>query len=231
MAFGLPAGERLHVAVLSPHLDDGVLSLGASIARAVRTGHEVTVVTVFAGDPVSTSPPGRWDARAGFASAGDAARARREEDSRACGIVGARTKWLTFVDSDYADLRDADEIWAAIDAALAGAEAVLVPGRPLVHPDHAWVANLAFARGTAARQLGAYAELPYDAWPNVQHHEPPQPVVDARWRACEVSFGDRLLKWRASRAYESQLPWLGRGLGYRRAVCRSRIGGERIAWL
>ena len=97
---GLRGGEPLDgdVAVLSPHLDDAILSLGAAISGARG---DVRVVTVFAGDPDSTLAAGEWDSRAGFRTVGEAARARREEDALACADVGARPVWLPFVDDQY----------------------------------------------------------------------------------------------------------------------------------
>ena len=78
---GLPgAGEALpeRVVVVSPHLDDAVLSLGGAISRASRAGAHVTVLTVLAGDSDSSEPAGSWDRRAGFETEADATRGRRE---------------------------------------------------------------------------------------------------------------------------------------------------------
>ncbi|HEV3227404.1 MAG TPA: PIG-L family deacetylase, partial [Acidimicrobiales bacterium] len=79
------------VVVLSPHLDDAVLSLGATIAASVRAGASVRVVTVFSGDPTSTRAASRWEVQCGFSSAAEAARTRRDEDTVACGRIGATT--------------------------------------------------------------------------------------------------------------------------------------------
>src|SRR5213080_853986 len=100
---GLGPGEELEgrVVVVSPHLDDAVLSLGAALARAARRGGAVTVLTVLAGDPASETPAGEWDSQAGFATAGEAARARREEDRRACALLGVEPVWLPFSDHQY----------------------------------------------------------------------------------------------------------------------------------
>ena len=89
------------VAVLSPHLDDAVLSLGAAIARAVREGATVTIVTVFAGDVDSALPASNWDRLAGFATEGEAAAARRVEDATACALLGAEPRPLPFPDYPY----------------------------------------------------------------------------------------------------------------------------------
>ena len=70
------------IVVLSPHSDDGVLSLGASMARWARSGRQVELLTVFALDPASSAPTGGWDRRAGFLTEGAAANARRRGGSR-----------------------------------------------------------------------------------------------------------------------------------------------------
>ena len=51
------AGE---VVVISPHLDDGPLSLGAALSWAARAGANVTVLTVLADDPESDLPAGEY---------------------------------------------------------------------------------------------------------------------------------------------------------------------------
>jgi len=88
---------RGRVVVVSPHLDDAVLSLGATIARAARAGAQVHALTVFAyGD--EDLPVAPWDAECGFRSAGHARSVRREEDARGCALVGAIPDWLPFYD-------------------------------------------------------------------------------------------------------------------------------------
>src|SRR5262245_42184425 len=82
------------VTVLSPHLDDAALSLGATLARATASGANVSVVTPFAGPTTSEAPAGWWDRACGFKTEGEAARRRRDEDMAACSIIGARPVWL-----------------------------------------------------------------------------------------------------------------------------------------
>src|SRR5690242_11145568 len=84
------------VVVISPHLDDAVLSLGAALSWAARHGARVTVLTVLAGRPDSSTPAGEWDAGSGFGTEGEAATARREEDERACEVLGATPVWLPY---------------------------------------------------------------------------------------------------------------------------------------
>jgi len=150
------------VVVVSPHLDDAAMSLGAAISRAARAGAHVTVLTVLAGDPASAEPAGEWDRSSGFATAGEAALARRDEDFRACELLGARPFWLPHGDEQYERGATDDEIRSAVVEA-AGNALVLLPGFPLAHDDHRWVHDLltgAFEPG----RLGFYAEQPYAAF-------------------------------------------------------------------
>jgi len=158
----LPEG----VVVVSPHLDDAVLSLGAGIAHAATAGSEIRVVTVFANDPDSDVFTTDWDREAGFSSAREAATRRREEDALACALVGATPTWLPYTDADHGGEPNLERMRARLDKEIAeaDADAVLLPGYPLAHPDHALLAaSLLSAPPTAAR-LGLYVEQPYAAW-------------------------------------------------------------------
>ena len=149
------------IVVASPHLDDAALSLGGTISRATRSGAEVVVLTVLAGDPKSAAPPGEWDRKCGFSSVGDAVRERRNEDARACEILGARPVWLPFFDAEYQRGGTDDEVWAEIARELTGADLVLTPGYPLEHPDHVWLTRLLADRLPAGLSLWLYVEQPY----------------------------------------------------------------------
>src|SRR3954464_12352849 len=75
------------IVILSPHLDDAVLSLGGLIGREVARGRKVTVVTCFtAGPALETIPPERR-------VFGDYSM-RRAEDERALAVLGATHRWL-----------------------------------------------------------------------------------------------------------------------------------------
>lgn len=75
------------IAIVSPHLDDAVLSVGGLIAREVAAGNRVTVVSCFtAGPPLDQIPP----AQRVF---GDYS-IRRAEDERALAVLGAAHRWL-----------------------------------------------------------------------------------------------------------------------------------------
>jgi LmbE family N-acetylglucosaminyl deacetylase len=201
-----------HLAVLSPHLDDGIYSLGAAISESVRLGTAVSLITVFAGDPNSIQPASPWDRRFGFQLAGEAARARREEDRRACALLGAVPVWLPFDDQHGRPAAD-DELWSSIQQAIDHADSVLVPGFPLEHDDHRRLARLALARGFGSKRVGLYAEQPYAA---VRGELPTVPPAIASllteehaWHALSAGVWPRWRKVRAWRAYRSQFPHFG----------------------
>jgi LmbE family N-acetylglucosaminyl deacetylase len=237
---GLAAGR---VVVLSPHLDDAVLGLGAAMARTAREGADVRVVTVFAGNVHSGLPASRWDALAGFATEGAAALARRSEDAAACALLGAVPEPLPLPDYPYVrGGREPAEIAAAVRAAIEGADAVFAPGFPLTHPDHRLLAECVLEYGLARRGLALYAEQPYRFRKRARRGLD----VDKRlarlleetptWTGVPVQARDRLAKWRAARAYRSQLPLLDLGgvAGVKLArvfLHEARHGGEVIAWV
>jgi LmbE family N-acetylglucosaminyl deacetylase len=160
-------GSTRRVVVLSPHIDDGIFSLGASIAQATRRGTHVQVVTVFANDPQSTRAPSPWDADCAFRTEGEASSARRDEDRRAADAVGAEAVWLPLPDEEYREALgeelDGDAVWSQVAPTVAGADAVVGPGFPLYHPDHTLVTRLAATHVDSAR-LGLYVEQPYASW-------------------------------------------------------------------
>jgi LmbE family N-acetylglucosaminyl deacetylase len=217
--------------ILSPHLDDGVLSLGAFIATATAAGALVTVVTIFGGNPGSTAAAGRWDGRAGFDTAGAASRGRRNEDRHACHLLGAACEWLPFLDGDYGPPPAEAVVWDRLRSRIDAADHVFVPGRPLIHRDHAWVSRLVSERADPEK-LVFYAELPYDAWPEDRRQGQDalaEPARAREWSAPRTTVSARFRKWRATAAYSTQLAWLARP-GYRLAVWQTRFGRERLAW-
>lgn len=152
---------RRPILVVSPHLDDAALSLGATIYTLARR-QEVRILTVLANDPESNLPAQPWDERCGFASAAAAARGRRAEDVAASKILGAQVQWLSFPDSSHPPMAEPDEVKRAVAEAVRGAGTVLAPGYPLAHPDHAMVSALTVeACLFTDSRLGLYVEQPY----------------------------------------------------------------------
>jgi LmbE family N-acetylglucosaminyl deacetylase len=221
--------------VLSPHLDDGVLSLGGTIAKLARRGVEVLVVTAFGGEIDSDRRAGWWDRLAGFESAAEAFRARRAEDRKACATVGAKPVWLPFLDGQYEQPRATPEFVAAFDAACAGADAVLIPGFPLVHEDHAWLTCFILDHGLRQPRVGLYGEQPY-LWrrgvrPELAEALAPRLSAVPNWGISRLALRDRLAKRHALQAYASQKRLLGRFAFLRVMLSERRRGGESIAWL
>ena len=229
-------GER--IAVLSPHLDDAILSVGAAIARWTRSGAVVRVVTVLGGDPASSTPAGPGDAASGFAPVGAAARARRAEDVHACRSVGAVPTALDLSDMQYGRGVSDDEAWAAIRAAIGEADTVLAPGFPLSHPDHEWLGLLVVARRDPAWRTGIYVEQPYAIGSGRPRDHGERLGVEPDFAPIPASWRDRRAKRRALLAYRSQHVQLAgvvdgswRDLQRRISALERRRGGEMVAWL
>jgi LmbE family N-acetylglucosaminyl deacetylase len=226
------------VVVVSPHLDDAVLSLGAHISSLVCSGASVCVLTVFAGDRSSSAPAGGWDRRAGFGTEAEAANARRAEDLAACAVVGATPRWLSFGDSDYERHGDQQAVLAAVHEALAGSDAALLPGAPLTHPDHSFLMRTLAPSLARLSEVGLYAEQPYSsrAPGSTQAPEWLENTLECelRFDSAPVGARDWVAKWRAIRTYRSQLPLLGLGGTLaleRELVAQAGAGGELVAWV
>lgn len=150
------------VVVVSPHLDDAVLSCAGFLHEHPAT----TVVTVFAGAP-EVAHEGYNSATTGKAYAPDAVQVRREEDQSATALLGAVPIWLELFDSDYEQYRPTGDYGQAVrnDVARAIDEleplAVIAP-LGLIHPDHV-TASDACARIAAESALEwyFYMDLPY----------------------------------------------------------------------
>lgn len=148
--------------VVSPHLDDAMLSMGARIRRGM------TVATVFAEIPPAWSWPSPFDNMCGFGSSVEAVIARRKEDLNATAELGATSVWLPFLDGQYGIDRDLDQMRELLtDLFRQHAHAAVPLG--LAHPDHRLVAKV--CRQAASTFVGGrfvvYADLPSaNLWPS-----------------------------------------------------------------
>jgi LmbE family N-acetylglucosaminyl deacetylase len=165
------------VTVVSPHLDDAVLSCAGLIAGAPGT----TVVTVFAGFPPArdastpaTFLPGStsWDQACGFAAGDDVVGLRRAEDRAALAHLGATPRWLDFLDSQYVvepgESAGPTEIAAAIRAALGELQpATIAFPLGLSHTDHERTHEACFLLLSESPELAtnwvAFIDVPYRA--------------------------------------------------------------------
>lgn len=144
---------------LSPHLDDAVFACGRLLASLPHA----TVATVFAGRP-ETPVVTEWDRASGFAPGDDVIGARRDEDRRALGLLGARPLWLDFRDSQYAAPPSAAALARSLHALLEAGDpgAVFFP-LGLFHADHRLTreAGLLLMARHPRRQWFAYADALY----------------------------------------------------------------------
>lgn len=212
--------------VISPHLDDAVLSAWSAVSDP---GADVTVVTVFAGLPDPGRPTGDWEVACGVPDPRGLAVLRRAEDTAALASCGAGWAHLDHVDSAHrppgsvhrsvvADLatrcRDADEVW--LPAAIGG------------HPDHLAAAR-AGLEAAGGRRVVMYADQPYTAhwYPPPANGGQDDPEALRRWlaalvgaslytpaeqpRARRLDPGALAGKRAALRCYITQLRGLGTG--------------------
>jgi LmbE family N-acetylglucosaminyl deacetylase len=119
----------MRVMAVSPHLDDAVFSAGASLARFVDAGHEVTVLTCFtAGVPDPTGVALACQTDKGLAPEVDYMALRRDEDFAATAVVGAAPVHLPLREAPhrgydsapalFAGVRPDDVVWQDVLAAL-----------------------------------------------------------------------------------------------------------------
>jgi LmbE family N-acetylglucosaminyl deacetylase len=189
--------------IVSPHMDDAVLSAGQLMAGRP----DVVVCTVFAGRAPDPRQRTTYDANCGFDDAEHAIASRRQEDDAALRVLRARARHLAFVDHQYApDTRPtperiASEVAAVVDEVRP--DSVLWPVG-LGHPDHMLVAEAGrlFAGGVPRY---VYEELPY----RVLHPEQ-VPGALAAWGVPYLAgdflgTGEASTKQRAMAQYRSQL--------------------------
>jgi LmbE family N-acetylglucosaminyl deacetylase len=150
------------IMVISTHLDDAVLSC----AQFLRSRPGTTVVTVFAGAPLSHHA-GYNAKTTNETYAPDAMKKRRVEDANALALLAATPVWLELLENDYRPQpRNEDalnEIREGIEVAIREHQpsAVLSP-IGLYHPDHLDVSDVCIriaARATCSWYL--YLDLPY----------------------------------------------------------------------
>ncbi|MGB3777252.1 MAG: PIG-L family deacetylase [Tunicatimonas sp.] len=92
----------MKIALLSPHLDDAVFSVGGLMAVLADEGHEVHVVTCFTRSvphPAGFALDCQLDK--GLSAEVDYMQLRREEDARACDLLNAQPHWLNLPEAPH----------------------------------------------------------------------------------------------------------------------------------
>lgn len=137
-SWGLPQpGELDRVVIVSPHLDDAVLSC----ARFMAVHPGAHVITVFAGNPPQYPDPMRlWDVQSGFEPGEDVMETRRNEDRNALSLLDATPHHLDFIEHTYLpnDTPVAPDVVAPVlaEAVQALAPTLVIAPFGLANPDH-----------------------------------------------------------------------------------------------
>lgn len=147
--------------VVSPHLDDAVLSC----AGLIRHARDVTVYTVFAADAPPAAPFTQWDRDCGFAPGTNVMEARRQEDARALGHLGASWRWGKELQEGYrSELPTEQDVAQGIADAIAAVDPthVALPVG-IWHTDHLLTARASrsLLGGSAGTSWFFYADQPY----------------------------------------------------------------------
>ena len=151
--------------ILSPHLDDAVLSCWHLLAQP----RELRVITVFTGVPTGATPRAWWDRLTGASDSGQRVRARLDEDRHALALAGRTSENLGFLDHQYRETEQPlQPLVAAIEPRLGPGALLYAPAALGDHTDHvlARAAALELRRGGVAVSL--YADLPHamrQGWP------------------------------------------------------------------
>lgn len=174
--------------VLSPHLDDAVLSCWHVLTQP----GEVTVVNVFSGIPVDGGHAAWWDRFTGARSSQERMRERLAEDADALSLVGRAAINLGFLDDQYR--RDRQPIEPVVErlAAMAGPRTrIYAPAALGGVADHEVVRAAAVALLHRGRDVVLYADLPHAVragWPASVTGASRDPLVDVEaWWKAEVA--------------------------------------------
>lgn len=136
--------------VLSPHLDDAILSVGQTIAAYPNS----TIMTVFAGSPPKGTKSD-YDLKCGFKDSNEAMEARRYEDRMACAQLLAKPIHLGFLDHQYKHQVGLENINAKIMQHLEEYEyQIILAPIGLKHPDHIAVTRV--VRGLLETDIPIY---------------------------------------------------------------------------
>lgn len=237
---------------LSPHLDDAVLSCGGRIFAQTQAGQSVLIVTITAGDPVTTNQSefsaslhDRWQLVTNVVDG------RRQEDIAACRVLGADYAHWDVADCIYRLHPDSGELLYtsrdAIFGDVADVEMALVTDlaeRMTKLPAHGqMIAPLTIGHHVdhqltrlAAERAFSMALAYYEDYPYAHFAEGLTAVIDPadpQWQADTIPLDDTLLQKKADAisCYESQLSTFFNGrsdLDAQLAEYANRIGGERL---
>ena len=222
---------------ISPHLDDVVFSAGGTLARLARAEWRVIVATTFTAsvpDPQGFALACQLDK--GLAADIDYMALRRDEDAAACACLGAKTRWLPFVEAPHRGYRSATALFAdpspeddivarlapALRALIAEIEPdlVLAPQAVGAHVDHGAVV---MALAGCDRPIRWWLDHPYAARPSPRPSPFLSRLESLAAETVELDDAELDAKLDAVAAYRSQLGFQYGGLDAARAQV-SEIG-------
>jgi hypothetical protein len=200
--------------VLSPHLDDAVLSCWSVLTG----GDDVLVVNVFAGVPPDGTNLRWWDRLTGAVDSPARMRERLAEDVAALALSGQRAVNLGALDRQYRDAEPPPELVDVLRAELPAGAHVYAPAAFGAHEDHVLVRDAALGLAADGHAVTLYADLPHAiprGWPSwVRRDGAPSPDVDDEWRrhlngaraaVCELNQESHAAKVQAVMTYRSQV--------------------------
>jgi len=200
-------------AVLSPHLDDAVLSCWSVLADRAE---DAVVINVFAGVPPHGTGLRWWDRLTGADDSPARMRERLAEDAAALALAGRRAVNLGALDRQYRDDSGPPPLVELLAAELPAGAAVYAPAAFGAHEDHVLVRDAALELGRRGHPVTLYADIPHAivrGWPSWVADDASSDVDD-EWRAQvggagearirELDPAERAAKLQAIRSYRSQ---------------------------
>lgn len=164
--------------VVSPHLDDAVISCGQFLAAHRGT----RVATVFAGVPARyADEPSAWSVLCGFGPGDDVQSLRRAEDAAALDSLGAEPVWLDFLESMFLDEGVSVEVGDVADALEALVDdvdpTIVLAPLGLANPEHVLTHDAAMDLRRRCREAGR--DVAWVCYQDVAYHHIPGQLA---WR-------------------------------------------------
>jgi LmbE family N-acetylglucosaminyl deacetylase len=175
--------------VLSPHLDDAVLSTWSVLASP----GDVQVLTICSASPAPGSL-GSFDPVFGVSDSAQFMALRLAEDAEALGMVGRTRASLGFLDQQYREgPLSPVEVATSVRDTVDRISRLVAPAAIGLHPDHVAVRHAACDLARQGVPLTLYADLPYAArmgWPDWVSGARPRPYLlpEFLWREALESL-------------------------------------------
>lgn len=224
-----PSMAARPVVILSPHLDDAVMSCW----HLLSSPGDVTVINVFAGSPPPGSGAAWWDRESGALDSLVRMNERRAEDREAMTIAGRDATSLDFLDEQYEPpCQSLGEIVSQLRELIDPEAVVYAPAALGEHADHEHVRGAALELAASGQSVRLYADHPHalrlgwPAWINGFKARPGPDVAELwnqrlgdvgltqpRPEVHHLGAAEQERKLRAVSAYRTQIPALGSTFG------------------